>query len=163
MIYKMKTTDRKRAMIRFAQGTSPGPRNNPSRALLFVACAAILTACAGLAPRQPAFVSTVTVAMDANLPAGEARRKAIAQAELDARAKLLEQAVRIEGADGQPIEWLYLTDPFVEAAVRDAVRRAPVIEREILEDGKVRLSVGSDLDDLRRVLAGHGAAATTQP
>ena len=100
--------------------------------------------------------------MNGELPAGEARRLAIQQAEILAKDQIKQQAAEMKIDDQRRLGDVAVSDPFVGALLDDTVRTGRITDRTISSDGTVSVTVKMDLAPLEKLIADYQQRAMNQ-
>jgi hypothetical protein len=109
--------------------------------------------------KAPAYSATGTATINRALPAKEERRDAINRAETQARDQILLQTRQLRLRDGRSIEDVAVVDPFIRAALMDAVRNAHVVDRSVSSEGRVTVTLSMDIEPLARLLQNYQPSA----
>ena len=111
--------------------------------------------CASSRPQGPVYSATSLVRLDSTVPAGEAKRRAIATARAQVRQQLMTWAYQLRINDGRTLEDLAVVDPFVRAVVDDTIRRANIVDQALDDDGVLTLTIAMDLAPLYKLVADY--------
>lgn len=116
-----------------------------------------LGGCAHLRTQAPAYSATATANMKATLPPDQARREAVARAEVQARDQILLQAGQMRLNDGRTLEDVAIVDPYVRAVLQDTVRAAQVANRTVSSDGQITVTMRLEQKPLQQLIQSYQA------
>ncbi|MCH8333613.1 hypothetical protein IIC65_06730 [Candidatus Sumerlaeota bacterium] len=114
--------------------------------LLFVlaVAAALGVGCATISD-GPAYEGSATATIQPGVPFADGRLAAMREAQRKARDQILLQVAQLSFPNGESLERAMITDPFINAKVRDTVRTARIIQQST-DDGARTVSVTLRLD-----------------